>query len=225
MAQRHGTFRYSPVAVRAPMADHLRHPLQEIGVDRLFAIEVQFSADPAHYVFITRPYHVDLDGERANGPQKALTSARPPSWLAGSSRSRCPRRRRSCARRAWSPTPPSPGCRPPATSCCCPPNTRSALRVVGEGDLDLVARLEVLDLALAAHRLGNDAGEMVDGERHVGADVEDLVPRRRRSRRESAMAGATSSIWVKARSCSPSPKIVIGSPCRSWFMKMPTTLR
>ena len=39
------------------------------------------------------------------------------------------------------------------------------------------------------------------------------------------MIGATSSMWLKARVCSPSPKIVIGWPCMIWFMKMPMTLR
>ena len=41
----------------------------------------------------------------------------------------------------------------------------------------------------------------------------------------SAISGATSSMQLKARLCIPSPKIVIGWPCRIWFMKIPITLR
>ena len=40
-----------------------------------------------------------------------------------------------------------------------------------------------------------------------------------------ASAGVTSAMCVKARVCSPSPKIVIGSPRRIWRMKIPITLR
>ena len=47
--------------------------------------------------------------------------------------------------------------------------------MLGKGVQDLVARGEMPDLALDLHRLHDILGELIDGERLVGADVEDLV--------------------------------------------------
>ena len=97
--------------------------------------------------------------------------------------------------------------------------------MVGERVDDLLPRREVLDLGLVdAEDTRDGLGELEDGVRRVGADVERLV-RGGGTSIERAITGATSSMCVNARVWRPSPKIVIGRPLRSWFMKIPMTLR